>query len=135
MHLDLVVPREGVQETQHLAAGRAIYQGVDAGQRVRVLRARLIQVREVHAYPPFSVRLFHQDDVGKPLRVLNLPDVASNQQLLRFVFHHLLSFLIELSPSLAHGADCGVHAEVLTQEIGVDAGHIRGGPCEGIQVA
>ena len=48
-HQDLVVPGEGMQETQRLAAGRGIHDLVDARQRERVLGVGLVQVYEVDA--------------------------------------------------------------------------------------
>ena len=42
-HHDLVIPGEGIQETQQLAPGRGVHDRVDARQRVRVLGASLFR--------------------------------------------------------------------------------------------
>jgi len=76
MHLNLVIPRKDIQEAEHLATRGTVYQRVNAWQRVRVLWARLVEVREVNAHPPLPIGLFHQDHVRQ---VLDFPDVANSQ--------------------------------------------------------
>ena len=48
-HQDLMVPGEGVHETQELAPSRGVDDEVDPRQRERILAAGLVQVREVDA--------------------------------------------------------------------------------------
>ena len=60
--------------------------------------------------------------------------MASLQQFLRLFPNDLSLLFVELSSSLADRPDAGVHGEVMTQEIRVNAGHVGGGPCEGIKV-
>ena len=48
-HLDLVVPREGIQEAKEVAACRGVHDLIDPWQWVRVLGASFIEVGEFHA--------------------------------------------------------------------------------------
>ena len=84
--------------------------------------ALLRSVKSTH--PPLPIGLLHQDHICQPLRVLNLPYVASVQQLLRFFLDDPPSFFIELPPSLANGLDLGVHGEAVAQEIWVYVWHV-----------
>ena len=108
---------------------------VNTGQRVGVLRTGLFKVCEVDAHPPFPTSLFYQHHVRQPLRVLNLPDVASPKQLLYLFFDDLTPFVIKLLPSLANRSDLGVHGETMTQEVRIYARHVRGRPCKSIKVS
>ena len=124
MHPDLVISRESIQEAKNSTSRGTIYQGVNAGQRVGVLREGFVKICEVHAHPQLPVDLLDQYYVRQPLWVLNLPDVANTQQLMRFFPDDLTPIIIELSPSLADRSDLWVHGEVMTQEIGVNARHV-----------
>jgi len=59
MHLDLVVPRKGIQEAEQPATRGVVYQSIDAWQGVGVLRAGLVKVGEVYAHPPLPVGFLH----------------------------------------------------------------------------
>ena len=80
---------------------------------IRVLRASLDEVGEVHTHPPLPVGLLHQDHICQPHEVLNLPYVVGAQQLLRLFFDDLSPHLVELSSSLADRSDLGVHCEAI----------------------
>jgi len=64
---------------------------------------------EVDAHAPLPVALLHQYDISQPLRVLDLPDMACGDELLRFIPNRLSSLLIKLSSSLPHWSDLRVH--------------------------
>ena len=60
----------------------------------------------------------------------------ANFQQFRYLFSNDLSLLfVELLPSLADRPDARVHGEVMTQEIRINAGHVSGEPCKGIEVS
>jgi len=124
MHPDLIVTRKGIQEVKQSATRRIIHQGINARKWVGVLQAGLVEVCEVDAHPPLPTSLLHQHHVRQPLWVLNLPNVASAQQLLCLFSDDLTPFIIELSSSLADRSDLGVHGETMTQEIGINARHV-----------
>ena len=109
MHLDLVVPRKGIQKAEQPANRGVVYQSINAWQGIRVFREGLVKVCEVYAHPPFPVGLLHQHHVCQQLWVLNLPDVADAQQLSHLFFNDLSPLLVELSPILANRLDLGVH--------------------------
>ena len=124
MHHDLVVTKKGIQEAEQSATRLTVHQSVNIGQRVGVYRTCLVEVCEVGARPPFPTSFLHQHHVRQPLRVLNLPDVASPEQLLCLFSNDLTPFVIELSPSLANRSDLGVHGESMTREVKIYARHV-----------
>ena len=64
VHHDLVVTREGIQETKESAFRGAVHQGINTGQRVGVLRTGLVEVRDVHTHPHLLAGLPYQYHVG-----------------------------------------------------------------------
>ena len=73
-HLYLVISREGVHKGKKLVPGRQVHKLVNLGQREAILRAGVIQIREVDAHSPFPVCLFYHDNVGQPFRIVDFPD-------------------------------------------------------------
>ena len=60
------------------------HQSINRWQREAVLLVCLIKVGEVHAYPPFPVRLFNHHYVCQPIRVVDFSNVAGLYQFLYF---------------------------------------------------
>ena len=73
-HLYLVISKEGVHKGKKLVPGRRVHKLVNPGQREAILRADVIQIREVDAHSPFPICLFDHDNVGQPLRIVDFPD-------------------------------------------------------------
>jgi len=55
MHHDLVVAGEGIQEAEQFTPRGIVYQGIDAGQRVRILWAGFVEIREVDTHSPLPI--------------------------------------------------------------------------------
>ena len=75
-HFYLIVPRECVHKSQELVPCCGIHQLVYPQQREAILWAGLVQICEVHTHPPFPICLLYKDDVGQPVRVVDLVDKA-----------------------------------------------------------
>src|SRR5207247_930794 len=58
-----------------------IYNLIDAGYTERILRVSLFEVLVITAHAPRPVLLFHQDRVGQPVGVVNLPDEVCGREL------------------------------------------------------
>ena len=72
-HLDLVVARECVKEAEEVAHSRRIHDLVNAQKREGVLRAELVEAREVDAHAFLASFLRDEDGIGQPLRVPYFP--------------------------------------------------------------
>ena len=87
-----------------VAADGGVHDVVDAGQRVRVLGACLVEVGEVDAEASFAVGLGHHDGVGDPVGMRDLTDELGLLELLYFLNDEVLLFG-RLSPRLLlHGS-------------------------------
>ena len=64
VHDDLVVAGEGIHKTEEFMAGSGIHDEVDSRQRETVFWACSVDVSEVDAESPLSVRFFDKYDVG-----------------------------------------------------------------------
>jgi len=119
VHPDLVVTRKGIQEAKESATGRIIHRSVNTGNRVGILRTSLVEVCEVDAHPPLPANFLYQLHVRQPLRVLDLPDMASLEQL-------LCLFSDDLTPFFFSGEQVGpgVHSETMTQEVWIYVRHV-----------
>ena len=58
---------------------RCIHQLINSRQREYVYGTGLTEVGEVDTYSPFATFLPHQDQVGKPLKVVCLSDEIDSQ--------------------------------------------------------
>ena len=73
-------------------AGYGIYYEVDPWQRETVFWACSVDVSEVDAESPFSVRFFDEYDVGQPFRLLHLSDFPCLEELANLLIDCFLSF-------------------------------------------
>ena len=99
-HLYLVVSGEGVNKSKKLVLGHRVHKLVNPRLREAILRACVIQVREVDAHSPLLVCLFDHDDVGQPLKIIDLPDEVSGEQLVYLIHDYFVLFKNENSSSL-----------------------------------
>ena len=53
----MIIALESVHETQELVSGRQVYQGIYLREWITVFWARLIEIHEINAHSPLSVRL------------------------------------------------------------------------------
>ena len=73
-HFDLVIARESVHEAQDLVPHSRVYQSIYLWEWIAVLRASLVEVREVYTHPPFTIGLFNHDHVCQPVGVVYFSD-------------------------------------------------------------
>ena len=64
-----MVPLESIQKAHSRMTYCHIYQLVNLRHREKVLRAGLIQVREIYTYAPFLVLLLYHHGISQPFRV------------------------------------------------------------------
>lgn len=64
IHLNLVVPREGIHEVKGLVPHRLVYQCVDPREGEAIFWARLVKVGEVDAHSPLFAQLSYHYHVG-----------------------------------------------------------------------
>ena len=81
-------------------SGCRVHKLVNLGQREAVLQAGIIQICEINAHSPFSICLFDHDDVGQPLKIIDLPYEVSSEQFVHLVHDYFVSFRSENSSSL-----------------------------------
>ena len=84
IHVDLVVAGESIHEAEEFMAGCGIYYEVDQRKRETIFRACSVDVNEIDAESPFSVRFFDEYDVGQPFRVLHFSDAPAWRSLPTF---------------------------------------------------
>ena len=92
IHVDLVVAREGIHETEEFMADCAIHYKVDLWQRETIFWACSVDVSEVDAESPLSVRFFDEYNIGQPFRVLHLSDCPCLEELVDLLVDSFLSF-------------------------------------------
>ena len=63
VHQNLVIPREGIHEAEHLMTGRGVNKQIYAGERIAVFGASSVEVGVVDTESPFTIVLTDQDDV------------------------------------------------------------------------
>ena len=95
IHADLVVAGESIHETDEFMAGCGIYYEVDPWQRETIFWACSVDVSEVDAESPFSIRFFDEYDVSQPFRVLHLSDRPCLEELADLLIDCFLSFWSE----------------------------------------
>ena len=129
----LVIPLEGIQETHPRVTHGRIHQLVDFWHAKWILGASLIEIREVHAHPPFSSLLFYYYRIGQLLRIKNFLDSPSLFELGNFASNRLGVFPRWSPRRLPPGHNGRVHVESMTNEIRVHPCFIRV-PCENIHI-
>ena len=92
IHVDVVVAREGIHETEEFMAGCGIHYEVDSWQRETIFWACSVDVSEVDAESPLAVRFFDEYGVGQPFRVLHLSYCPSLEELVDLLVDRFLSF-------------------------------------------
>ena len=70
----MVVAGESIHKTEEFMADCCIYDEVDSRQRETILWACSVEVSEVDAESPLTVRFFDEDNVGQPFRIFYLSD-------------------------------------------------------------
>ena len=96
-HSDLVVSGKSIYESKELMARSCIYQLVNGRQGIAIFRSSFLKVFEVNVDPPLAIRLFHEDYICDPTRVVSFSNEVCIQQLVHFFSYHLLSLRYEAS--------------------------------------
>jgi hypothetical protein len=73
-HLDMMITRISIQETQTLTTRRGINDLVNARESKRISRTRLVKVCAINTHTPSVVLLKHKYRVSQPLRVKKFND-------------------------------------------------------------
>ena len=73
----MIIAWESVHETQELVSGRRVYQGIYPREGIAVFWARPIEIREIDAHPPLSIRFFDHDHICQPVGVVYFSDETS----------------------------------------------------------
>ena len=76
-------------------ASRRVHKEGDVREWIVVFWAWLIQVNEVYAHSPLTVRFFYHDHVGQPFRVVDFSDEICLQQLAYLFSYDFVPFLGE----------------------------------------
>ena len=134
MHQDLVVPREGIHEAEHLMTGRGVDQQIYGGNGVAVFGASSVQVRVIDTELPFAIVFADEDHVRQPSRVVHIFDELSLEELVNFCSYKSVALWMENALLLAVGSKMGFDAKAMGYEGGVDAWHVRMSPGEYISV-
>ena len=124
MHQDLVVPREGIHETEHLMTGCGVDQQIYAEKEVAVFGAGSVQVRVIDTESPFSIVFANEDHVGQPSRVVHIFDELGLEELVNFCGYKSVALRVENALLLAVGSKVGFDAEAMGYEGGVNAWHV-----------
>ena len=124
MHQDLVVPREGIHEAEHLMTGRGVDQQIYAGKGVVVFGASSVQVRVIDTEPPFAIVFANEDHVGQPPRVVHIFDELGLEELVNFCSYKSVTLRMENALLLVVGSKVGFDAEAMGYEGGVNAWHV-----------
>lgn len=80
MHLDLIISRESVHETEYFVARRGIYDVEDVRHKVQIFWSCLVQVGVIYAYPVLSILFLDNHHVGEPNGVLNFFDGPNGEK-------------------------------------------------------
>ena len=125
MHAYLVVAKVCIQEAMDIMASCPILQPVDAGERVRVLRARLVEVGVVNTHPPLVVSLGDHDYIGQPGSVVGLSYKADRQKLMSLLPRCKPLLLPKLALFLSHWSHLLVNRKLVSENIQAHPRHIR----------
>lgn len=66
IHGNLVVPRISIQKTKNLVPRCFIHQAINVRKGISILRACIVQIREICAHPSLSVWLLNHHHIGLP---------------------------------------------------------------------
>ena len=99
-----------------------------------IFRAYLIEMLEVYAHSERLVLLGYHDNIGEPLRVVNLANEVGCQQL-----GHLLPNCFPLvrggpAQALLDGPSDGIHMQSVLSQLPGYTWHVSGLPCEDVPV-
>ena len=88
-----------------------VNQGIYAREWVGILGTSLVQINKVDTHPPLPISLLNQHNICHPLKVLDLPYVASIQELLSLFSDDEMLIYIEFSSPLNHRFDLFIYGK------------------------
>ena len=94
----------------------------------------LIKVREVDAYSPLSIFLFHNDWVSDLVRIPNFHYGSNFEKLFYFVVDRASALGSQLSSLLLDRFEIRVDVELVALDVDINPWHVLCGPCERVQV-
>jgi hypothetical protein len=92
IHVYLIVSREGIHEAEEFVLECGIFKKVHPRQWKAIIGTRFVKVSKVDTHFPFSVRLFNQNNIRQPLRIVYFLDKSGLQQLLHLFSYGLVLF-------------------------------------------
>ena len=123
-HFDLVETRIGIYEGQQITLGGGVYNLIYTRKWIWVLWTCLIEVGVVDAHPKLPIRLGDDDRVGQPLRVVDLFDKASLQQLADLFTDEVLPLDGLLPGLLSDRLGVRVDLQMMLNHLPRDPGHL-----------
>ena len=92
VHSDLVISRESVHEVEKVVANRGVHYKVDPRYGKAIFWTGSVDIGEVNAESPFSIRLFDEDYITQPVRVFYFSDSFGLEEFINFFIDRLLPF-------------------------------------------
>ena len=88
-------------------SGCGVHQDVNLQKRVAILRARLVQVHKVYAYPPLPIGFLDHHHIRQLVGIVNFSDEVCLLQLADFFHYSSILFLGEHLHNLRIGGKVG----------------------------
>ena len=107
---------------------------VNSGQRKTILRAGIVQIREVDTHSLLHVCLFDHDDIGQPLRIEDFPNKISRNQFVHCVHYYFVPFRGKDSSSLLDRFFPRVYIKAMLDNVCWDTWHALMAPCKHVEV-
>ena len=116
VHQNLVVPREGIHEVEHLMTGRGVDQQIYTGKGVAVFGTSSVQVRVVDTEPPFAIVFSDEDHIGQPPRIVHIFDKLGFEEFVNFGGYKGVALRMENALLLVVSSEMGFNAEAMGYE-------------------
>lgn len=100
-----------------------------------IFRVSFVEVFEVYAHSPFPTGLIDQHHIGQPLRILDISDKSSLEELLHLFFCCLVSFNIKISLLLFYWLEGKVIIELMHHYFRVKSFHVIMRPSKDINIS
>ena len=114
--------------------GCGIYDEVDSRKREAVFWACSVDVSEVDAELPLTVRFFDQYDIGQPLRVFHFSDCSCLEEFANLLVDRFLPFWREAPPLLLDWLEGWADIQPMSDYRGVNSSHVCMLPCKDVLV-
>ena len=130
-----MVALEGIQEAHPRMTYNGIHQLVYLRHGERIFWAGLVQICEVHEYPPFSIFLLHNHSIGQPLKVEHLFNSPSLLNFHHLVFDSIRMIFREAPRWLFSRDDRWIDVQMMTDEARIHPRSFISNPSEYINVS